>query len=229
MSNLTLLYAEDDAFIRDIFANLLKEEFKQIYLAENGKEAYELYKNKQPDILLLDNFMPFMNGLDVARLIRKEDDRVPIVILTAHSEREQLLQAVNLKLETYLTKPVDPNTLMDTLRRITERLESSNIIDLHSGLQWNNNTHTLTFQKKFIKLTKKEKQAVEVLISNLNRYVRNEELIYAIWDDEIPDESHDNKLIQLIYRINKKITNETGLKIKFIENSYTLGYRIISV
>jgi DNA-binding response OmpR family regulator len=228
MSNLSILYAEDEAFIRDIFSSLLKDRFKHVYLAENGKEAYELYKNKQPDILLLDHIMPFMNGLDVARLVRKENDTIPIIVLTAHSEREQLLQAVNLKLETYLTKPVDPTTLIETLQKVADKLEASGVIDLHPGLKWDNNSHTLMYEDKFIKLTKKEKQAIETLIANLNRYVRNEELIYGIWDDEIPDESHDNKLIQLIYRINKKITNETGLQEKFIENSYTLGYRILS-
>jgi DNA-binding response OmpR family regulator len=228
MSNLTLLYAEDDALVRDTFAYLLNDLFAKVYLAENGKEAYEMYRHKKPDIILLDNFMPAINGLDVARLIRKEDENVPIIILTAHSEREQLLKAVDLKLETYLVKPVTPETLIAALQKVIQKLENTNIYKLSHSLVWDNNTKILRHGDKIIKLTKKEKLAVEVLINNINTYVRNETLIYHIWDDEIPDESHDNKLIQLIYRINKKISSETGSKEKFIENSYTLGYRILS-
>ena len=228
MSKLTLLYAEDDAFIRDTFAYVLSDMFDKVYLAENGKEAYELYRQKKPDIILLDNFMPAINGLDVARLIRKENETVPIVILTAHSEREQLLKAVDLKLETYLIKPVDPQVLIETLEKIKEKLKSNNIYRLRSSLVWDDNTQILHYKDKIIKLTKKEKLAIEILIKNINTYVRNDALIYHIWDDEIPDESHDNKLIQLIYRINKKIATETGITDKLIENSYTLGYRILS-
>ena len=228
MKRLSILYAEDDMMMRDTFATLLEDHFRDVYLAENGKEAYEIYKNKRPDILLLDNFMPFMNGLDIVRLIRKEDETTPVVILTAHSEREQLLQAVNMKLETYLLKPVDPALLIETLQKTSDRILATQVLKLRPGLQWDNTTKILSCNGEIIKLTKKEKIAVETLIAHLDRYVRNEELIYQIWEDEIPDESHDNKLIQLIYRINKKINSETDLNGRFIENSYTLGYRILS-
>jgi DNA-binding response OmpR family regulator len=228
MSKLTLLYAEDDALVRDTFAYLFNDMFDKVYLAENGKEAYEIYRQKKPDIILLDNFMPVINGLDVARLIRKENENVPIVMLTAHSEREQLLKAVDLKLETYLVKPVEPDTLIGTLQKIIDKIEHNNIFQLRFSLVWDNNTKILRHGDKIIKLTKKERLAVETLIKYINTYVRNETLIYHIWDDEIPDESHDNKLIQLIYRINKKISTEVGIDEKFIENSYTLGYRILS-
>ncbi|OQX50006.1 MAG: hypothetical protein B5M46_02385 [Epsilonproteobacteria bacterium 4484_20] len=58
------------------------------------------------------------------------------------------------------------------------------------------------------------------------RFLSHDELILHIWHDDIPDHSHDNKLIQLIYRFNKKLTQQFSLDTHLIENSYTLGYRI---
>lgn len=226
MYDFRILYAEDDPISLENMALILKGMFTEVYLAQNGKEALELYRKKQPDIILIDNYMPVINGFEVIRQIRKNDSETPIVVLTAHDEKEELKEAVSLKLEEYLVKPVNIQKLNTVMENIVNRLMAHKDIQLTDFLKWDSVRESLVYENKLLKLTKKEKQTVTFLIDNLNRYVSSDTLIYHIWEDEIPDESHNNKLIQLIYRINKKVASETNRPYKLIENSYALGYRI---
>ncbi len=227
MRSYTLLYAEDDALIRENLLYILRDYFDDILIVKNGKEALDVYNEKNPDVIILDICMPQMSGLEVARQIREEDETIPIIMLTGHSDRERLLDAVNLKLEAYLVKPVDYTKLSKVLTNTIDKLSDSHIVNLRKDLVWNSKDQLLRYNDKVIKLTKKEKLTVEILSQNINKYVSNDLLIYHIWNDEIPDNSHDNKLIQLIYRLNKKLYKETDYTEKIVENSYTLGYRIL--
>ena len=74
MNNLTILYAEDEDQTRENYVKFLNKYFKEVYSASNGKEAFELYKNKKPNILLLDINMPFINGLQLAKEIRIKEE-----------------------------------------------------------------------------------------------------------------------------------------------------------
>jgi len=227
MHSYTLLYAEDDALIRENLLYILRDYFDDILIVKNGKEALDVYNEKNPDVIILDICMPQMSGLEVARQIREEDETIPIIMLTGHSDRERLLDAVNLKLEAYLVKPVDYTKLSKVLTNTIDKLSDSHIVNLRKDLVWNSKDQLLRYHNKVIKLTKKEKLTIEILSKNINKYVSNDSLIYHIWNDEIPDNSHDNKLIQLIYRLNKKLYEETDYTEKIVENSYTLGYRIL--
>jgi len=227
MHDLTLLYAEDDDLIRENLLYILKDYFETIHVVKDGEAAIDIYHNERPDIIILDICMPKIDGLEVAKLIRQEDETTPLIMLTGYSDRERLLDAVNLKLEAYLVKPVDYTKLDTILKKTIERVSENHIIPLRKELIWDAQTQILRYKTDVIKLTKKEKLALTVLAQNINHYLSNDALIYHIWHDEIPDDSHDNKLIQLIYRLNKKIDEQTHYRDKLIENSYTLGYRIL--
>jgi DNA-binding response OmpR family regulator len=227
MHDLTLLYAEDDDLIRENLLYILKDYFNTIHVSKDGEEVMDLYHSKNPDIVILDICMPKTNGLEAAKLIRHENETIPIIMLTGHSDRERLLDAVNLKLEAYLVKPIDYTQLDNILKKTIERLKEDDIIPLRKELTWDAQTQILRYKSDVIKLTKKEKLTLAVLAQNTDHYLPNDALIYHIWHDEIPDESHDNKLIQLIYRLNRKIDEQTDYRDKLIENSYTLGYRIL--
>jgi DNA-binding response OmpR family regulator len=226
---MTLLYAEDDTLIQENFLLLLKNYFSKIHIANNGQEALNLYQEKQPDIVILDIYMPKVDGLTVAKHIRSKDEKTPIIMITGHSDRELLLDAVGLKLEAYLVKPIDFTILNNTLNKIIEKITIDQIIPLREDLVWDSHNQILNYSSTVIKLTKKERLAMSILAKNINQYISNDALIYHIWDDEIPDNSHDNKLIQLIYRLNKKISDQTGVEGKLVKNSYTLGYRILHI
>jgi len=227
MYNYSLLYAEDDKNIRDNFVILLEDIFSNIYIADNGKDALKQYIEKKPDIIILDIRMPIIDGLEVARQIRKNDDSTPIIMLTGYSDKELLLNAINLKLEEYIIKPIDFKKFNETIDRIIKKLHKKNLIHIKENIFWDNTNKLLLYKEDIIKLTKKEQAVICLLMNNINKFIDNNSMIYHIWENEIPNNSHDNKLIQLIYRINKKLQPYLESDKKFIENSYTLGYRIL--
>ena len=227
MYNYSLLYAEDDKSIRDNFIILLEDMFSNIYIADNGKDALRQYIEKKPDVIILDIRMPIIDGLEVAKQIRKSDEKTPIIMLTGYSDKELLLNAVNLKLEEYIIKPIDFKKFNETIDKLIERLNKKNLISIRDNIFWDAKNELLSCEDNIIKLTKKEQLVINLLIKNINKFVQNNNMIYHIWEDEVPDNTHDNKLIQLIYRINKKLQPYLDENDKFIENSYTLGYRIL--
>ena len=226
MRTLTLLYAEDDLQSRKNYAFVLEEYFSQVYLAEDGREALNLYHEKNPDVLLLDISMPHINGLEVAKRVRQKNKDIPIIMLTSHTEQERLLEAIPLGLLKYLIKPIEQKYLTDTIEEAIQSLQDGDIILFGEKLSWNKTTHNLFYEEENIKLTKKEHKLVSLLFKNVDEYLMHNTLILQIWDNVIPDVSHDNKLHQLVYRLNKKMQTITHCKGQFIENSYTLGYRI---
>ena len=226
MSSLTLLYAEDDLQSRKNYAFVLEEYFSEVYLAEDGREALDIYHEKKPDVLLLDISMPFINGLDVAKAVRTTNKDIPIIMLTAHAEQEKLLTAIPLGLSKYLLKPINDKSLIETVLKVISDIQARNIISIREKLWWNKINSNLFYNDENIKLTKKEDKLVTLLINSIGVYFTHDTLIIQIWDDEIPDASHDNKLHQLVYRLNKKINAVTNSDTQLIENTYTLGYRI---
>ena len=226
MSSLTLLYAEDDPQSRKNYAFVLEEYFSEVYLAEDGREALDIYHEKKPDVLLLDISMPFIDGLDVAKAVRTTNKDIPIIMLTAHAEQEKLLTAIPLGLSKYLLKPINDKSLIETVLKVISDIQARNIISIREKLWWNKINSNLFYNDENIKLTKKEDKLVTLLINSIGVYFTHDTLIIQIWDDEIPDASHDNKLHQLVYRLNKKINAVTNSDTQLIENTYTLGYRI---
>jgi DNA-binding response OmpR family regulator len=228
MSDLTLLYAEDDQETLENYLLLLRGMFREIYTAANGKKALELYQTKTPDILLVDVSMPVMNGIDLIKEVRKHDKETPIIVLTAHAERDTLLVAVGLKLETYLLKPVDPAELLKVIGDIGAALEKERRLSIRNVFSWDKKTHTLYYKEVPVKLTKKETLLLQALLEDPDQYISNEQIIYRVWSDDLPDHTYDKKLIQLVYRLNKKIAELTGEQTPpFVENSYTRGYRLV--
>jgi len=116
-----VLLAEDDEDSRDLVSFLLQRSGVpvQLLVAENGKEAVDLARDKQPSLILMDMQMPVMDGWTaVSRL--KEDERtrdIPVIALTAHAGNEDAERARNIGCVAHCTKPIDPDGLMKLVRQ----------------------------------------------------------------------------------------------------------------
>ena len=111
-----ILFVEDDQVIRENYVTYLKMFFSEVFEAEDGEKAYELYKLKKPDIMIIDINIPKLNGLDLLERIRENDYSTKAIMLTAHSDKSFLLKAVGLKLTRYLVKPVSRKDLKEALK-----------------------------------------------------------------------------------------------------------------
>lgn len=224
MDNLTLLYAEDEVDTRKNYSNYLKRFFKEIYVVENGEEALACYKNKSPDILLLDINMPLINGLELAKIIRETDKKTRIIILTAHLEQDKLLFAAELNLTKYLPKPISRIKLKDALKEASAQYKELNIenatLKVLESFTWNNDTKRLFVNNKDVKLTKHEILLFELLSSKKDKIFSSDEISLYLWNDVNDLESSATKLKDIIKRVRKKLPKDV------IENIYGAGYKL---
>ncbi|MCK5918384.1 MAG: response regulator transcription factor [Cocleimonas sp.] len=116
-----ILIAEDDLNIREGLKDLLSREGYQILAAENGRIAVELFQQKQPDFVILDIMMPEMDGYAVCREIRKQDNDIPIIFLSAKSEEIDRVIGLELGADDYISKPFGTREVVARIRAITRR------------------------------------------------------------------------------------------------------------
>lgn len=114
-NGLTLLYVEDNEIVQENFILIFQKYFSTVIATDNGSDALLLYKNNEIDVLILDISVPGIDGLSLAKQIREENTTVEIIMLTGHSEKEKLLDAMPLKLFSYLVKPVKGEELLSFL------------------------------------------------------------------------------------------------------------------
>lgn len=117
LKNITILYAEDEKDLREVTHQILKGFTKKQYVAQNGQEGLELFKQHESeiDLIITDVNMPIMNGLDMVKEIKKINLNIPIIVATAFSNKEYLLEAIDIGVDKYVLKPIDVAKLLQVM------------------------------------------------------------------------------------------------------------------
>lgn len=219
LKTLTILYAEDEEGIRKKISDSLRYYVKDVIEAKDGENALKLYKEHQPDIIFTDVMMPKLDGIELVRAIRQDDTKTPIVIITAHTDKEYLLRAVDLHLEQYIIKPINLTDLKNALRKCVDVISKIHALirDLPGDYSYDFDNKILTCRDKIIKLSKKEIAFFELLIQNRHRVVTYSELQNYIWKDEFMS---DDALKSLVRNIRQKFPKD------YIKNLSGIGYRL---
>ncbi len=220
LQNLTLLYAEDEVGIRENIADSLRYYVKEVYEANDGEEGYNLYLEKTPDIILTDIRMPNVNGIDFIKKVRQTDKNIPVVMITAHTDKEYLLDAVELHMEKYIVKPLDLDELFEALSKCVDMLASNRkmILKIDKSYIYDYDLKELKYKDESIILNKKEMMFLEVLISNQARVVNYEEFQDKVWGDDVMT---DSALRSLVRNLRKKLPTD------IIFNLSGVGYRFV--
>jgi len=218
-SKYTLLYVEDEDFIRRIAISYLRPYFLEIYEARDGVEALEIYKSKRVDMIMTDIEMPNMDGLTLCKKIRAEDKNIPIIITTAYTSTEYLLEAVSLNLIKYLVKPMEEESLFEAINLCFEQIETQNpnIIYISKEYRFDTFNHTLLHGNRVIPLTESQYKFLEILIKNQGRIVSYSEIENFVWFDKVMS---SDALRSLVRDVRKLIGKDK------IENISKCGYRI---
>jgi len=218
--NLCVLYAEDDAVLREITEKTLQLVVGQVFAVSSGEEALSIFENNRIDIFILDIHMGSVSGFDVARKIREKNDKVPIVIVSGSIATEDLLEGCKLNLVEYIHKPIEFNTLIKVLYTAVDRLQTQGL--LHAKIS--ENISYDFFAKAFIDnegvktlLTKNEIHAIELLIAN-----RGQVVTYEMFSSLLEEEMSDGALKNLILRLRKKMVNDKNLR-----NLSKIGYVLV--
>ncbi len=117
LKTLSLLYVEDDEIIRKQITHFLQRKFGQFWVAENGQQGLESFMDNSPDIVLSDIMMPIMNGLEMTKAIKEHSPETPVIFTTAFNDSANLLDAIKLRVDNYVLKPVDLNELIQAIER----------------------------------------------------------------------------------------------------------------
>ncbi len=122
LKTLTILYVEDDLETRDQLTRFLSRRVKTVLTADNGVKGLEIYRATRPDIIIADILMPEMDGLTMSEEIREQDETTPIIITAASELKDHVLRAINIGVDKYVVKAVDPDRLMKMLNVCACRL-----------------------------------------------------------------------------------------------------------
>ncbi len=209
---LRVLLVEDEDKLASLLKNAIGDSFYSFTLAKDGKDGLEKFLSIAPDIIITDIMMPRLTGLEMAREIRKLDESIPIIILSAYSESDKFLDAIDIGVVKYFIKPFDPEELLEYIQSVGEKLGVRRI-ELYDDFVYRLTTKSLYRNSKYISLTKSEKQFIQLLIQDLeNKPTVNYEAIkHTIWPEE---DVSDTRLRTFIKRLRTKTSKELILNIK---------------
>ena len=217
--NIKILYVEDDEIARENGIEYLENYFELIYDASDAIKALQLYEKYKPDIIITDIKMPKLNGLEFVKRIRQKDKKTQVIIITAFSDKDYLLKAIELGLVKYLVKPVREKEFEEALFLCINALEKdeTNIIQLDEITFFDTFNKNLISSNEMVKLRAKELNFLELLIKNKNRYVSYEEIENYVWNDSVMTK---DALKTLVKNIKTKIPKD------LILNLTNSGYKI---
>jgi DNA-binding response OmpR family regulator len=219
LKNYTILYVEDDEEVRKVAVEYLSRLCKKVYEAENGKVALNIWREYKPDIIITDISMPKMNGIDMARYIRSEDLKTPIIVATAYTDQEYLLKAVELQLVKYIIKPITKEKLMGALELSVQRSQDKSkfALPLSKKCAYNAYSKEIICDGVSVKLTKNELLFLDLLAFNTSRVVTYEEIESQVW----PYEGMSSDAIRSLVRALRKKLPDNAL-----ENISGVGYKL---
>jgi len=117
---ISVLYVEDEAITRSAVARMLKRRVETVYEAENGKEGLELFKQNRPNIVISDIRMPVLDGMGMSKEIKLLDKNSKIILTTAHSDANILLDSIEVGVDKYILKPLDMDALYSAIEQCAE-------------------------------------------------------------------------------------------------------------
>ncbi len=218
-----ILVVDDEKLIRSVIKEYLYLEEYEVIEAENGKEAIEIFKNENVDLVIMDIMMPKMDGYTACKEIKQIKD-VPFIMLSARAEEYDKLIGFDLGIDDYVTKPFSPKELVARVKAIFKRNKiNQNIIQI-AGIKIDDVAHEVTIDNKEVNLSFKEYELLKYLIKNKNIALSRETLLSNVWgydfygDDRTVDthiktlRSHLGKYRNLI-----KTIREVGYKFEYKE------------
>lgn len=216
---LSLLIVEDDHESNKNLQELFRDKFDDVVGVYNGTEGWEAFKSLRPNVIITDIQMPGMNGLDLVRNIRKIDQNCFVAVLTSYSDQQYLLQAVSLKLDSYILKPVTSLKLESLLKSIY----SSRIHLLQHKVLISENTYYDSKAKMVMCLDKRiHLTHVEITILELLLYYKGEIVLHETIENAFCDntEKSRNAIKIIMSHLRKKIPDIT------IQSIQRIGYTI---
>ena len=199
-----IMIAEDDEIMRKELCDLLKSSSYLVNYIRNFKNSMEEILNCNPDLVLLDINIPYLNGELLLKEIRKESN-VPIIMLTSKSDEIDEALSITYGADDYITKPYNPTILLLRIQNIFKRMSQNNSILKYKDIVVDLNKSELKKKNEILILTKNEMIIFSYLLNNQEKIVSRDELMTYLWNNE--EYINDNALTVNISRLRSKLSN----------------------
>lgn len=214
---LKVLYVEDDPIVRENTADTLSYFFKDVTIAQHGKEALQILQTNKQDILITDYVMPYLNGYNLILEARKLQPKLIVFITSSYTDQDKLLKCIPLGISDYIIKPLDYHKLSKVVQTIAELLnndENATItIKSEPSICYSKQAKALYIEDKKFIISKQESDLIELLLENKGKVLSKEMLKIHLYGSS---DSEDNLLKNLLYRLRKKICFDVITTVKNI-------------
>lgn len=221
-----ILVADDDSDLLDLVAYALGQAGYLVVKAQDGTDAVERFEAEAPDLVVLDINMPGMSGFDACSIIRGRST-VPIMMLTARGEEQDLVRALDLGADDYLTKPFSPRELLARVKALLRRarIERSTgpMVAGRVTLDAEDSTVRIGAGQPIL-LTKLEFRLMQALLAQAGRAVHSDRLLILVWGHR---GTGDRQLLkQLVHRLRNKIEPNPGVP-QLLQTAAVSGYKLV--
>ncbi len=217
----TILVVEDDVDIRELERYALASNGYKVLEAENGKEAVSMLEQEDIDLVILDIMMPVMDGLSAIKAIRYTlQSSVPIIVVSAKGDESDIITALELGCDDYLTKPFSMNVLNSKIRAVLRRLSETNASSTvhHAGLLMDKEKHQCLLDGNEVELTATEFSLLYLLASTPEQVFTRNQMITKVKGSDYP--VTDRSIDVQVATIRRKL-GEYGQRIKTV---WGIGY-----
>jgi DNA-binding response OmpR family regulator len=216
-----VLLVDDDREVVEYVRRELEEESFEVVVAHDGASALRLAESAAFDIIVLDVMMPFMDGLQVTRSLRREAIITPILLLTGRDAPEEIVRGLEAGADDYLTKPFSFDVLLARIRARTRKFDQQKPQLRFADLKLDVEEHRAWRGKREIVLTRTEFAILECLLKAAGRVVTRDRLIETVWSDR---EVSENNLDVFIRFLRSKV--DVAGSAKLIHTERRLGYSL---
>ena len=224
MDKKRILYVEDDETLAFLTADNLENHFEVIHKS-NGKEAFDLFCKEAFDLCVLDIMLPDMDGFEIATLIRKRNQEIPIIFLSAKTLKEDRIKGLKLGADDYLVKPYSIEELILKieifLNRSQKSIDKSIKTYMFGSFEFEPENYQLKNSQKTITLTEREAALLKLFLNNPNTVLKREKILMELWGTD--DYFMGRSLDVFISRLRKIIKEENHVR---IENIPRVGFRL---
>ncbi|WP_420147885.1 response regulator transcription factor [Spirosoma sp.] len=219
MNPARILFVEDDVNLGFVIRDTLENVPFLVTHCTNGTDAWATFQAGRFDVCLLDVMLPQSDGFTLAQQIRSVDTQVPILFLSALTNKDDRLQGLRLGADDYLTKPFSIEELILKINVFLRRTSNVNERALRTDTLLNRQNLTLTVNGQTQTLTHREADVIAYLLERPNTLVRRDELLRAIWGDD--DYFMGRSLDVFISRLRKRLAQDPAIR---IENVHGVGF-----
>lgn len=226
MENKQLLLVEDEPFLGNVVEDSLKQKGYTVTYASDGKKGYNLFLNGTFDLLILDVMLPFMDGFTLAKQIRKVNQDIPILFLTAKTATSDLVEGYESGGNDYLKKPFSLEELFLRIDQLLIRSHKRNQLDLSTITIGNYNfcyhKQELSLADQIVKLSNREAELLLLLYKNKNRLTDRKMALMSLWGD---DSFFNTRTMDVfITRLRKHLRKDEQIEILNVRG---MGYKLI--